>query len=50
MVGWQPASQSVNDDKLVNEIANELQYFPEGDEIFSSTGCKSVYSEVSGLF
>ena len=46
----QEFSQSVNDDKLVNEIANELQYFPEGDEIFSSTGCKSVYSEVSGLF
>ncbi|EYB94909.1 hypothetical protein Y032_0166g86 [Ancylostoma ceylanicum] len=30
------------DDELVRKIVGSLQYFPEGKEVFSSSGCKRI--------
>ena len=46
-VALQKYSQPVFDKKLVNKITNELEYFPEGDEIFSFNGCKVALSKIS---
>ena len=46
-VTLQKCGKPVYNKKLLDEIANELQYFPIGDETFSIFGCKLVDKKTS---
>ena len=46
-VALRKRGKPVNNEKLIDKIANELQYFPKGDETFSSSGCKLVDKKTS---
>ena len=34
-------------DTKVQEIADELSYYPDGIQIFSTTGCKRVHEKIN---
>ncbi|XP_068105918.1 prosalusin [Hyperolius riggenbachi] len=36
-----------NDEDIVQSVADSLLYFPENEDLFSSTGCKTVPSRIS---
>ncbi|XP_060553589.1 torsin-1A-like [Ruditapes philippinarum] len=43
--GYYKSEEEISDAK-VQEIADELQYYPEGINIFSTTGCKRIHEKI----
>lgn len=43
--GYYKSEGEISDAK-VQEIADELQYYPEGIDIFSTTGCKRIHEKI----
>ena len=48
-VALQIRGKPVNNETLVDEIANELHYFPKGNKAFSTSGCKLLNKKTASL-